>query len=74
MTGAIAFNKPKYEQRFAKLRDRNEDLSVLCSQIDASQLLAMGTSGVLVQRKALLDRFLVVHNTVQRLHEALRHA
>jgi hypothetical protein len=68
------FNKPKYEQRFAKLRDRNKDLSVLCSHIDAPQQLAMGTSGVLVQRKALPDRFLAVHNAFERLHEALRHA
>ncbi|KAH7398767.1 hypothetical protein DE146DRAFT_504079 [Phaeosphaeria sp. MPI-PUGE-AT-0046c] len=67
----IVFNKSKYDRCLADLRDRNDDLTTLRSQICAFQQQPTNTIGALVQHKMLPDRFQAIQGASQKLHEAL---
>ncbi|KAF2829706.1 hypothetical protein CC86DRAFT_285152 [Ophiobolus disseminans] len=67
----VTFNKAKYEKCLASLRDRNDDFSVLRSQISAFQQQSTSTTGALVRHKILPDRFQSIQNASQKLHESL---
>ncbi|KAF2036133.1 hypothetical protein EK21DRAFT_52993 [Setomelanomma holmii] len=67
----IKFNKAKYEKCLASLRDRNDNLSVLRSQIGAFQQQGAIESSALVKHKVLPDRFHSIQSASQKLHEAL---
>jgi hypothetical protein len=69
----VTFNKSKYEKCLASLRDRNDDLSVLRSQIGAFQQTS-NTTGALVRHQALPERFQSIQSASQKLHEALCNA
>ena len=67
----ITFNKSMYEKCLASLRDRNDDLSALRSQISAFQQQSTSTTGALVRHKALPEGFQSIQNASLRLHESL---
>ncbi|KAH4115333.1 hypothetical protein HBH47_181800 [Parastagonospora nodorum] len=67
----ISFNKSKYERCLASLRDHNDDLNTLRSQIRAFQHQATTTAGATVRHKVLPDRFQSIQSASQKLHEAL---
>jgi hypothetical protein len=67
----FTFNKRKYERCLVDLRDRNDDLSTLRSQIRAFQHQVAGTTGTLVRHRPLPDRFHSIQGASQKLHEAL---
>lgn len=66
----ISFNKKKYEKCVASLRERNEDLNVLRTQISSFQQPVVAASP-LVNHKALPDKFHAINNASHKLHEAL---
>jgi hypothetical protein len=67
----ITFNKTKYEECLALLRDHNEDLNILRSQIGAFQQQPTSTTYARVKQQALPDRFHSIQSASQKLHEAL---
>jgi hypothetical protein len=67
----VAFNKSKYERCLTDLRDRNDDLSTLRSQIRAFQHQATSTIGTVMRHKTLPDRFQSIQGASQKLLEAL---
>lgn len=67
----ITFNKSNYEQCLTRLREQNNDLGLLQSQISAFQKHFTSTPRSLVHPKALPDRFRSIQNVSQKLHEAL---
>jgi len=67
----ITFNKSNYEQCLVRLREQNNDLGLLQSQISAFQKHFASSKGPLIRPKALPERFRSVQNVSQKLHEAL---
>ena len=67
----ITLNESKYEKQLSKLRERNNDLSELRSQIDALRKQAKCSTAIIVQHKPLPTRFCAVQNTSKQLHTAL---
>ena len=62
----IALDKSRFEQCLVDLRERNNDLATLRSQINAFQLPSVG-----MQQKSFPSRITSIQNASQKLHEAL---
>ncbi|KAF2740999.1 hypothetical protein EJ04DRAFT_423887 [Polyplosphaeria fusca] len=71
---AIAFDKSKLEKSLAHLKDKNDDLSHLHSQIGAFQRNNPCSTATCIARKTLPTRVNTVRIASQALHEALSNA
>lgn len=68
----VPFNESRYESLLARLRERNNELAALRSQIEALRQPDPRTASILVQYKQPPARFCAVQLASRQLHSALK--